>query len=53
MKKIALAPAVLALGAYILSPAFYNQLPDKYAHIVYIIAVAVSTLLPELFPKKP
>ncbi len=51
-KTIALAPAVVATVAFLLSPDFYDKLPDKYAHWIAMASVVVSTLLPQLFPRK-
>lgn len=48
MKKAAILPPLLAIASFLLSPEFYNKLPDKYAHIVAAIAVVAASLMPSL-----
>jgi TRAP-type C4-dicarboxylate transport system substrate-binding protein len=47
-----LIPICVAVLGFILSPEFYNLLPDKYAHIIAILASIVAIQLPKLIEKK-
>lgn len=49
ISKAALLPPLLALISFLMSPEFYNKLPDKYAHGIAGIAVILATLMPSLF----
>jgi hypothetical protein len=44
-----LLPVFIVITTFILSPDFYNKLPDKYAHLLAALAVVLSTLMPSLF----
>ena len=47
----ALIPLLSVIITFILSPDFYNVLPDKYAHILMGLSVAAGTLFPALLKK--
>lgn len=49
INKTALLPPLLALAGFLLSPQFYNELPDKYSHIIYLASIGLAALFPQLF----
>lgn len=53
ISKKALIPAMVALVSFILSPDFYNILPENWAHIIAGTAAISGVLFPQLFKKKP
>jgi hypothetical protein len=47
-----LAPVFVAVIAFLLSPEFYDKLPDKWAHIIAVVATVVAAVMPQLFEKE-
>lgn len=47
-----LIPIIFTIIGFILSPDFYNVLPDKYAHIIAGIALVISMQFPQFIHKK-
>lgn len=52
MNYKSLTPVGLALAGFLLSPEFYNVLPDKWAHGIAALAVLLGLLFPQLLHKK-
>jgi hypothetical protein len=53
LRLSALPAPIIAVTGFLLSPEFYNLLPDKWAHGVMLLAAAYSMLSPALVTDKP